>query len=184
MLVLITRPKFSEDSSCENTPCKRSILAKSLIFIQDCFSYAFYFWPSLPRTKKQKKRLISDYPSRFDFIQAGQTLEISFPFPPLIFLLSLAWTSGPARWSINERLLCLLFALSSFRIKLLSSANSSNAVSQRFHRKPSVFWSPWQSNVLTWLLSLSSMFLANFLSRWLLGVFFYPRRQCCDRSRR
>ena len=90
MLVLITRPKFSEDSSCENTPCKRSILAKSLIFIQDCFSYAFYFWPSLPRTKKQKKRLISDYPSRFDFIQAGQTLEISFPFPPLIFLLSLA----------------------------------------------------------------------------------------------
>ena len=89
---------------------------------------------------------------------------------------------GPVRWSSNARLLCLLFAFSSFRIKPLLSANSSNVVRHCFHRKPSVFWSPWQSNVLIWFRSLSSMFLTNFLFRWLLGVLFYPRHQCCDQS--
>ena len=179
MLVLITRLKFSEESSCENTP--NAPFLPKVLFLSKTALAMRSISGRLYHGQRSKKTTDLRLPFPFRFIQAGQTLEISFPFPPLIFLLSLAWTSGPARWSINER---LLFALSSFRIKLLSSANSSNAVSQRFHRKPSVFWSPWQSNVLTWLLSLSSMFLANFLSRWLLGVFFYPRRQCCDRSRR
>ena len=184
MLVLITRLKFSEESSCENTSnapflLQVLFLSKTALAIRSISGRLYHG----QRSKKKKKPDLR-LPFPFRFIQARQTLEISFPFPPLIFFLSLAWTSGPATWSINERLLCLLFALSSFRIKLLPSANSSNAVSQRFHRKPSVFWSPWQSNVLSWLRSLSSMFLANFSSRWLLGVFFYPRRQCCDRSRR
>ena len=138
--MLITRLKFSEKKSCENTP-NAPIFATSLIFIQDSFSYAFHFCPSLPL--KLACVYVAAVP--VSFYLSGQTLEILFPFPPLIFrLLSLAWTSGPARWSIDAHLLYLLFALSSFRIKPLPSTNSSNAVSHRWqtnNKMTIILWS-------------------------------------------
>ena len=74
---------------------------------------------------------------------------------------------------------CLHLELSLCRLQIVRTLSTTAPIANQ-----ACFGPQWQSNVLIWFRSLSSMFLANFSSRGLLGVLFYPRRQCCGRSSR
>ena len=80
MLVLITRLKFSEESSCENTsnaPFLPQVLflSKTALAIRSISGRLYHGQIS----KKKKKRLISGYRSRFVLSKQDRRSKFRFP---------------------------------------------------------------------------------------------------------